>query len=140
MRHDARGDLQARKPGWFTLSARLLPVGILGQFMLAGTALFRDGSAWGAHAALGGALAIPVGALLAGAVLVARLRDFGWWAGLVALLYLLQVALAAVGTALPLSFHPFNAGLLLTASLVLLAKFERHITGAAEVAEMPSHV
>ncbi|WP_211242237.1 hypothetical protein [Paracoccus gahaiensis] len=37
----------------------------------------------------------------------------------------LQVALAAGANPLPLSFHPLNAALLLTASLTLRTKIER---------------
>lgn len=40
-------------------------------------------------------------------------------------LYLIQIALAAKVDPLPLSLYPFNGALLLTASLVLLAKVER---------------
>ncbi|MFC6490284.1 DUF6220 domain-containing protein [Nitratireductor sp. GCM10026969] len=77
------------------------------------------------HAAIGVLFAIPALTLVGGALLVSRLRGFGWWAGLVFLLYLVQVVLAAGSEPLPLSFHPFNGALLLTASLVLLAKVER---------------
>jgi hypothetical protein len=41
------------------------------------------------------------------------------------LLYLAQIALAASANPLPLSLHPVNGALLLTASLILLAKVER---------------
>lgn len=124
-KHDTFSDLAGGTPLWFTLSARVLPVGILVQFLLAGQALFRDGQLWGAHGALGGSLSVPVIALLAGALVLPRLRGFVWWAGLVFALYLAQVALAAAAAPLGLSLHPFNAGLLLIASLVLLAKIER---------------
>jgi hypothetical protein len=123
--HDTFVDLERGTPGWFTWSARLLPVGLLAQFLSAGTALFQDGEFWGVHATIGILLALPALALAGGAVLVARLQGFGWWAGLVVLLYLVQVVLAAGSQPLPLSFHPFNGALLLTASLVLLAKIER---------------
>lgn len=123
--HDTFADFAVGTPWWFTLSARLLPAGILGQFLLAGQALFRDGALWGTHGALGGSLSIPAGALLSGAIVVRRLRGFGWWAGLVFLLYAIQVALAAGALPMALSLHPFNGGLLLVASLVMLAKVER---------------
>lgn len=123
--HDTFVDLERGTPGWFTWSARLLPVGLLAQFLSAGTALFQNGELWGVHAAIGVLLVIPALALVGGAVLLSRLRGFGWWAGLVFLLYLVQVVLAAGSEPLPLSFHPFNGALLLTASLVLLAKVER---------------
>lgn len=123
--HDTFVDLEHGTPGWFTWSARLLPVGLLAQFLSAGTALFQNGGLWGVHAAMGVLLAIPALALAGGVLLVSRLRGFGWWAGLVFLLYLVQVVLAAGSEPLLLSFHPFNGALLLTASLVLLAKVER---------------
>lgn len=120
--HDTFTDLPRGTPGWFTLSARLLPLGLLAQFLSAGTALFHDGALWGLHGAVGGALSLPVFALLGGALLLQRLNGFGWWAGLTTLLYLGQIALVAAPM---LSLHPMNGALLLTASLVLLAKVER---------------
>lgn len=123
--HDTFTDLAAGTPMWFTLAARGLPIGILGQFLSAGTALFRDTELWGLHGAIGRTLAVPVFALAGGAIFLSRLRGFGWWAGLSLVLYLTQVALAAGAKPLPLSLHPFNAALLRTASLILLAKVER---------------
>ncbi|MGX9963421.1 DUF6220 domain-containing protein [Roseomonas sp. F4] len=125
--HDTPLDLAAGTPGWFTLAARLLPAGLLGQFLLAGLALFGPAPGWGAHAALGLTLLLPVAALLAGALAGRHLRGFRWWAWLVALLYMAQVALGAAGQGLPLALHPFNGALLLVASLVLLAKVERRL-------------
>lgn len=126
--HDTFTELDRGTPGWFRFSARFLPVGILGQFLSAGGALFHEGSLWGLHAAAGGILALPAIALLVGALSVPRLRGFGWWASLIFLIYLIQVALAVETTPLPLSVHPFNGALLLSASLVLLAKVERRCT------------
>ena len=123
--HDTFTDLGAGTPVWFSLAARALPVGILAQFLSAGAALFRDGGLWGLHAALGGALSLPTLALVGGALFLRRLNGFGWWAGLTFALYLTQVALAAGANPLPLSLHPFNGALQLTASLILLAKVER---------------
>ncbi|NUB46598.1 hypothetical protein GEU84_019580 [Fertoebacter nigrum] len=123
--HDTFTDLPRGTPVWFTLSARVLPFGLLSQFLSAGSALFRDDTLWNLHGGIGGALSVPVLALLAGAVFIRRLRGFGWWAGLTCLLYLTQVALAAGAGPLPLSLHPLNGALLLTASLILLAKVER---------------
>lgn len=121
--HDTFIDLAAGTPALFTLAARGLP-GMLGlQFLLAGHALF-GGIGWGAHASVGGLVMLPVAALVGYAVFVPRLRGFAWWAGVVLTLYLLQVALAVSGPA-ALAFHPLNAALLLTASLVFLFKVER---------------
>lgn len=123
--HDTFADLGRGTPGWFTFSARILPVGLLGQFLSAGAALFSGSDLWDLHGMLGGALSLPAATLLAGTAFVSRLRGFGWWAGLIVLLHLVQLALAAGSTPLSLSFHPFNGALLLAASLVLLAKVER---------------
>lgn len=112
-------------PPPFVLAARALPIGLLAQFLTAGQALFRDGGLWGAHAALGVALALPVAGLLGAALLLRRLRGFAASACIIAGLYVAQVALGAAGAALPLSLHPLNGALLLAASLVLLAQVER---------------
>jgi hypothetical protein len=117
--------LQTVGPAPFVLAARALPLGLLAQFLTAGQALFRDGGLWGAHAALGVTLALPVAGLLGGALLVRRLRGVAALACLIAGLYVAQVALGAADAALPLSLHPLNGALLLAASLVLLTRVER---------------
>ena len=121
--HDTFTDLSAWTPALFTLAARGLPVLLGLQFLLAGQALF-GGIGWEAHGIVGGLVMLPVAALVGYAVLVQHLHGFAWWAGVVLILYLLQVALAASGPA-ALAFHPLNAALLLTASLVFLFKVER---------------
>ncbi len=123
--HDTFAELDRGTPRWFAVAARALPFGILVQFLSAGASLFGNSGLWGLHASFGGALALPAAALLVGAIVIARLRGFRWWAGLVVLLYLIQVGLAARGEPALLSFHPFNGALLLVASLVLAAKVER---------------
>lgn len=119
--HDTFTGLVQGTPVWFTFAARALPIGLFAQFLSAGTALFRDQSLWGLHGAIGGAMSVPVLVLLAGALVIPRLRGFGWWAGLTCLLYLTQVPLAVGANPL----HPMNGALLLTSSLILLAKVER---------------
>ncbi|KND16127.1 hypothetical protein ADZ37_24830 [Pannonibacter phragmitetus] len=121
--HDTLQHLGRGTPAVYLWSARLLPVMIAGQFLLAGQALF-GGHSWEMHGTLGGLAALPVIVLAAGATAFRHLRGFGWWAALVAGLYILQVLLGAGGPA-ALAFHPFNAALLLTASLILLFKVER---------------
>lgn len=121
--HDTLQQPGRGTPAAYLWSARLLPALIAGQFLLAGQALF-GGMSWEMHSTLGGLAALPVIVLAAGAALLGHLRGFGWWAGLVAGLYILQVQLGAAGPA-ALAFHPFNAALLLTAALVLLYKIER---------------
>lgn len=123
--HDTFTDLPAGTPVWFTLAARALSLGPLGQFRSAGTALFHDGGMWRLHAGLGGALSLLVLALLCGTLFVRRLNGFRWWAGLTFARYLTQVTLVVAAKPLPLSLHPFNGALLLNASLILLAKVER---------------
>jgi uncharacterized membrane protein YoaK (UPF0700 family) len=121
--HDTLQQLGRGTPAAYLWSARLLPAVIAGQFLLAGQALF-GGMSWEMHSTLGGLAALPVIVLAAGAAFLRHLRGFGWWTGLVAGLYILQVLLGAAGPA-ALAFHPFNAAFLLTAALVLLYKVER---------------
>lgn len=121
--HDTFTDLSTGTPALFTLAARGLPILLGLQFLLAGQALF-GGIGWGTHASVGGLVMLPVAVLFGYSVLVPRLRGFAWWAGVVLVLYLGQVALAAAGPA-ALAFHPLNAALLLTVSLIFLFKVER---------------
>jgi hypothetical protein len=79
---------------------------------------------WDLHAIVGVTVGLPVLVLAGGALGLARLRGFGWWAGLTLILYLTQVGLATADTG-ALAFHPFTGALLLTSALVLLAKVER---------------
>ncbi|WDZ79061.1 DUF6220 domain-containing protein (plasmid) [Ensifer adhaerens] len=125
--HDTLADLSGGTPVWFTVAACILPVGILGQFLSAGLALFSDSGHWGLHAFLGGALFIPVTSLLTGSLIVARLRGFGWWAGLTFGLYVGQVILAAGSTPPLLWLHPFNGTLLFGAASIVLFKVERRV-------------
>ncbi|MFN4207759.1 MAG: DUF6220 domain-containing protein [Agrobacterium albertimagni] len=95
--------------------------GVAGQFLLAGMTVFGAGTGWEWHAATGGALGLPVFALflLSLSQALGRYRLDG---GLLIAVYLLQVALAAVGDALPMlgALHPVNGMLmgLITARLV----------------------
>ncbi|MCF6371149.1 DUF6220 domain-containing protein [Rhizobium halophilum] len=123
--HDTLVDLHLGTPGWFTFCARLLPLGLFGQFLSAGIALFQKSSLWEMHAALGGALSVPIIMLFGGSLIVYRLRGFVWWAGLLVLLFVVQVLLAVGGSPLPLSLHPLNGAILLAASFILLFKVER---------------
>ncbi|CAM3219337.1 DUF6220 domain-containing protein [Paracoccus nototheniae] len=123
--HDTLCDLKHGTPVWFTLAAWMLPAGIGAQFLIAGGAMFQDPRFWDLHGMLGGLLAIPVLIGMVGAIVIRRLRGFGWWAGVILALYGVQLALAAEAKPVPLAFHPFNAALLLSASLVQLAKVER---------------
>ncbi|GAA4227477.1 DUF6220 domain-containing protein [Sagittula marina] len=125
--HDTFRDLSSGTPAPFTVAARSLPVVLGLQFLLAGQALYGE-IGWGAHAIVGGIISLPVLGLAGYALLVRRLRGFARWACALLVLYLGQVGLAATGGA-ALAIHPFNAALLLTASLVLLFKVERRNAG-----------
>lgn len=127
--HDTFRDLSSGTPAPFIVAARSLPVGLGLQFLLAGQALY-GGIGWEAHVTVGGIISLPFLGLAGYALLVPRLRGFAWWAGSLLVLYLVQVGLAATGGA-ALAFHPFNAALLLTASLVLLFKVERRNAGCS---------
>lgn len=101
------------------MAALALPVLILAQFLLAGLALFPGGTGWSAHKALGGALLLPI-------LLLFLARPLRRWALLLALLYGLQIAWIVLGqdlgAATLMALHPFNAGLLLVAALMVAMK------------------
>jgi len=121
--HDTLTNLDLGTPALFTVAAFSLPALFAIQFLLAGQALFA-GLPWDLHGALGGIIAIPVFTLLCYSLTVSRLRGFGWWAGVLGILYALQLALVSFGPG-ALAIHPFNAALLLTVSLVFVFKVER---------------
>lgn len=124
--HDTFVALDRGTPALFVGSARLLPVVLAGQFFLAGQSLFAD-LPWSIHGVVGGLAAVPIVIMATMANAIRYLRGFAWWAFVVLLLYGVQIALAT-SSAPMLALHPFNASLLLTAALVLLAKTERRRT------------
>lgn len=128
--HYTLADLGHGTPAPFNAAAYSLPALLALQFLLAGQALFA-GLPWGLHGALGGTIAVPVFTLLCYSLAVPRLRGFGWWAGVLAILYVLQFVLASPGPGAP-AIHPFNAALLLTTSLVFLFKVERRRSAQTE--------
>lgn len=121
--HDTFVALDRGTPALFVWSARLFPVALAGQFFLAGQSLFA-GLPWSIHGMAGGLAAVPIIIMAAMAFATSYLRGFAWWAFGSLALYGVQIALAT-GSATLLALHPFNASLLLTAALVLLAKTER---------------
>lgn len=127
--HDTLTDFDLGTPAPFTAAAFTLPALLAFQFFLAGQALFA-GLPWDLHGALGGLIAIPVFTILGYALTVRRLRGFGWWAGVIGLLYALQLALASSGPG-ALALHPFNAALLLSIALIFLFKVERRRSARA---------
>lgn len=110
--------------GWLVLFRGLVWLiisGIALQFFLAGLTVFGGGVGWEAHAATGGALALPI--LLAFAISFrGPLLPYRRLASLLLAGYLLQVMLAALGDGLPLlgALHPVN-GLAMAAVAFLLA-------------------
>ncbi|MCQ4629405.1 hypothetical protein GB927_005110 [Shinella sp. CPCC 100929] len=117
-------------PFWFLRAARAVPAGILAQYLLAGLALFQDGLFWAWHGGLGLAIFLPIAAMALAAWLARPARALRWWTGLLVVLYVLQVVLIvsgqSFGSGLLQALHPFNGGLMLVASLVLVAKVERN--------------
>lgn len=128
--HDTLADLGLGTPAPFTAAAFTLPALLALQFLLAGQALFA-GLPWDLHGALGGVIAIPIFTLLGYALTMRRLKGFAWWAGVIGLLYALQLSLASFGSD-ALALHPFNAALLLSASLIFLFKVERRRSALAD--------
>lgn len=116
-------------PRWFAMSAAAVPIGILGQFLLAGTALFVDAANWGLHSALGALLALPIGVVAVAPLFRRQVRALRHWGGALGILYLAQIALIvsaeSFGSGTLQALHVFNAGLLLVAALVVVAKIER---------------
>ena len=116
-------------PPWFLHAARFVPASILAQYLLAGLSLFQDGMFWAWHGALGGLIAVPIAGMAVAAWLGTAVRRLRWWAGLLVLLYGLQIVLMvagqSLGSGLLQALHPFNGGLMLVASLVIVAKAER---------------
>ncbi|MDH4412550.1 MAG: DUF6220 domain-containing protein [Rhizobium sp.] len=87
--------------------------GVAIQFFLAGMTVFGAGTGWETHAAMGGALGLPVIGLFLMS-LSRGLRAYRRSAGLLLAVYLIQVMLAALGSVVPMlgALHPVN-GLLM---------------------------
>ena len=107
-----------RDATFFLAPAWLRPLLILLQLLLVGLALF-DGLGWGPHRALGGAIAVPILALIMLSQRIPLRHHRGKVAQLLGL-YGLQVTLAAGGEAIgagPIqALHAANAGLMLRAA------------------------
>jgi hypothetical protein len=123
LNHDTFKRLHQGTPPVFLVAAWSIPVFIAVQFLLAGQALF-GGLSWNLHGTVGALASVPVFVVAGYATFVPWLRGFGWWALIIIVLYFTQIGLAAGGTT-ALALHPFNAALLLTASLIFLFKVER---------------
>ncbi|MGI6852182.1 DUF6220 domain-containing protein [Mesorhizobium sp. 1B3] len=116
-------------PRWFVLSAATVPLGILGQFMLAGLSLSVDLRFQGMHDTLGFLLAVPIGVVATAPFLRNEVKALRHWTGLLGILYLLQIVLAAAGSGLAQAVHVLNAGLLLVVAPVVVAKIARSHNG-----------
>ncbi len=118
-----------RAPAWFVLSAWIVPVVILAQFLVAGLSLFQNASFWEWHMSLGFLLSLPIGAMAVAAALPGPVRALRWWTGLFAMLYILQIVLITVGqnsgSGVLQALHPFNGALMLVTAIVILGKVQR---------------
>ena len=104
----------------------LIIIGIALQFFLAGLIVFGGGTGWEAHAATGGALALPI--LLAFAISFrGTLLAYRRLASLLLAGYLLQVMLAALGDGLPLlgALHPVNGLAMASVAFLLASRLAR---------------
>lgn len=106
-------------------AARLVPVAIAAQFLLAGLGLFDDAAAWAWHGALGFGLIVPIGIVLVASLINETAQPWRGRAGILSCLYILQpvliIAGQETGSGLLQALHPFNGALLLAASLWLAA-------------------
>jgi Family of unknown function (DUF6220) len=129
---------QGRREGWeqgrglspalFSGLAVLTLVGIAGQFVLAGMSIFGAADAWGLHGLSGGLLALPVLGLLGLALAVPALHRFRRDAGILTTVYLVQVALAGLGSSFPMigALHPLNALIMADVAMgIAKARFAR---------------
>lgn len=116
-------------PRFVMLAARSIPIIIVAQFLLVGLSMFQDAAIWEWHSVLGFVLLVPVTTILIATLTRRGVQPLRWWAMMLALLYALQivwvVAGQASGSGMLMAMHPFNASLLLIASLVIVAKIER---------------
>ena len=105
------------------LSAALL-IGISGQFFLAGLSIFSDAVLWSLHRAIGGGLSLPVIGLLTLSLTMPSAKRYRRSAGLLFLLYCLQVLLVVLGRELGLAFvsalHPVNGLFMMGATVGLV--------------------
>lgn len=109
----------------FAALAASVVVGIAGQVFLAGLAIFGGAAGFDLHGAFGGALSLPILALVVLALRRGPARRFLGHAVALLALYILQFVLIITGreTGLPVvsALHPANA-VVLTTVAVLLAR------------------
>lgn len=111
----------------FRFVAALSLVGIVLQFFLAGMTVFGAGSGWDVHAATGGVVGLPILLVFVMSFLTA-MRGHRRLASLLFSLYLLQLALAGLGEALPLigALHPVNGLLMGVLAAQLVSRLAFH--------------
>lgn len=106
--------------------------------------MFLDAAIWEWHGALGYVLLIPIATVLIASRKQASVRPLRWWATIVAALYGLQIVWIitgqSAGSGVLQALHPFNAGLLLTAALVLVAKIEAKRSMSGERRKAPARL
>jgi hypothetical protein len=128
----ARGQGREQAGGFssavFSGFAALTLVGIAGQFVLAGMSIFGAADAWGLHGLSGGLLVLPVLGMLGLALAVPALHRFRREAGILTVIYLVQVTLAALGPEFPLvgALHPLNGLIMADVAMgITKARFSR---------------
>lgn len=109
----------------FAVLAASVVLGIAAQVFLAGLAVFGGAAGFDLHGAFGGALSLPILALVVLALRRGPARRFLGHAAALLVLYILQFVLIVTGreTGLPVisALHPANA-VVLTTVAVLLAR------------------
>ena len=107
----------------------LVPLLIVTQFFLVGLAIFADAAMWEIHAALGGFIALPIGAMLLIGLLNTSMRRLRSLSLLVITLYALQILWLVIGEATGIgalrAAHAANAAFLLLASTLLAYRSSR---------------
>ncbi len=114
--------------GLFSGFAVVALVGIAGQFMLAGMSIFGAADAWGLHGLSGGLVSVPVLGMLGLALAMPGLHRFRRDAGMLTVVYLLQVTLAGLGSSFPLlgALHPLNGLIMADVAMgIAKARFSR---------------
>lgn len=88
---------------------------------------------WGMHAMAGFLLLLPIAIVSLTPLALAKVRPLRWWGGILGALYIMQVAWIvagqSTGSGLLQAMHVLNGGLLLAASLVIVAKLEKNRAG-----------
>jgi hypothetical protein len=125
------------------LAALALPIlvlaAILGQFLLAGLAVFEFPTLWGLHRCVGLGVALLALVMLAASFKVRALAASQAWIAALVVLYAVQIILIWLtkehALALAQALHPFNGSLILVVAVIIVGRVASH--GAAQ-ARRPS--